>query len=266
MDENASAFFASLGWMAAKRAVSGFRDLVYPPTCLACHVLTDNMGTLCPSCWKKVRFIDRPFCEVLGTPFAIDQPDGTLSPAAIADPPPFRRSRCVVDYGDISRKLVQGLKYNDRTDLAPWMAGWMVRAGAESLRDCDVIVPVPLHATRFFTRMFNQSAELARKVSEQGNVSYDPSLLKRVKRTKRQVGLQRNARQDNVRGAFAVPEDKRIAVAGKRILLIDDVYTTGATIKAATKALLKAGAASVDVLTFARVLSDDFSAEDLETI
>ena len=196
----------------------------------------------------------------------MDHPDGTLSPGAIADPPPFRRLRSVADYGPVSRKLVQGLKYNDRTDLAPWMAGWMVRAGAELLRDCDVIVPVPLHATRYFTRMFNQSAELSRKISELSAIPFDPSLLKRIKRTKRQVGLERNARQDNVRGAFTVPEEKRIAVAGKRILLVDDVYTTGATIKAATKALLKVGAASVDVLTFARVLSDDFSSGELETI
>ena len=250
----------------ARYMTGALRDLVYPPTCLACHVVTDSMGTLCPACWKKACFIDRPFCEILGTPFAVDQPDGTLSPAAMADPPPFRRLRSVADYGPVSRKLVHSLKYNDRTDLAPWMARWMVRAGAQSIADCSVVVSVPLHSTRFFSRMFNQSAELARHISGATGLAFDPSLLVRIKRTRRQVGLERNARQDNVRGAFAVPDEKRIEVAGRRVLLVDDVYTTGATIRAAAKALLKAQAQSVDVLTFARVLSDDFSAEELGPI
>jgi ComF family protein len=266
MDATGPSAWGRAGWNGIRQGISGVRDLIYPPTCLVCHVVTDSMGTLCPACWSKVRFIDRPFCEVLGTPFAHDQPDGTLSPAAIADPPPFRRLRSVADYGPVSRKLVQSLKYNDRTDLAPWLAGWMVRAGSELLHDCDVIVPVPLHALRFFTRMFNQSAELARKMSEQSGIPFDPSLLRRVRRTKRQVGLERDARRENVRGAFAVPDEKRIVVAGRKILLVDDVYTTGATIRAAAKALAKAGALSVDVVTFARVLGDDFSAEMLGPI
>ena len=178
MDESPSASLKTLGWSAARKFATSVRDLIYPPTCLACHVLTDEMGTLCPSCWKKVRFIERPYCEVLGTPFAVDQQDGTLSPAAIAEPPPFRRLRSVADYGPISRKLVQGLKYNDRADLAPWMAGWMVRAGSQLLADCDVIVPVPLHATRYFTRLFNQSAELARFVAEKSGKTVRPVIAR----------------------------------------------------------------------------------------
>ncbi|MGB8817298.1 MAG: ComF family protein [Rhizobiaceae bacterium] len=248
------------------RLAAGVRDALFPPTCLGCHEITDRQGTLCSRCWNRVRFIERPYCEALGTPFSIDHGDGALSGDALADPPPFRRLRAVAAYGDISRKLVQALKYNDRTDLAPWMAGWMARAGQELLGDAHVIVPVPLHPVRFLTRRFNQSAELARQISFKSGVAFDPSILLRTRRTRQQVGLGMNERQDNVRGAFAVADSARIGVAGKSAVLVDDVYTTGATVKSATKALLKAGAASVDVLVFARVVPGDYALEDVMTI
>ena len=242
------------------------RDALFPPTCLVCHVVTSRTGTLCAACWNKVKFIERPYCEVLGTPFAVDPGDDALSGDALANPPPFRRARAVAAYGDVVRKLVQLLKYNDRTDLAPWMADWMVRAGTELLSECDLIIPVPLHAWRYLSRRFNQSAELARAIGTKAGKPFDPSALVRTRRTKQQVGLGARQREDNVRGAFRVPDHMLIAVAGKTVLLIDDVFTTGATINAATKALKKAGAKAVDVLTFARVIPGDFSLEELETI
>ena len=252
---------AILGELAAS-----LRNIVLPPTCLGCHEITERHGSLCPKCWNRVRFIERPFCEALGTPFSIDHGDGALSGDALADPPPFRRLRAVAAYSDVSRKLVQSLKYNDRTDLSPWMAAWMKRAGHELLADADVIIPVPLHPFRYLTRRFNQSAELSRQLSLQSGVLFDPAILLRTRRTRQQVGLGVNERQDNVRGAFAVPEDMRIRVAGKSVLLVDDVYTTGATVKAATKVLKKAGAAHVDVLVFARVVPGDYALEDVMTI
>jgi ComF family protein len=172
----------------------------------------------------------------------------------------------VAAYGDVARKLVQSLKYQDRTDLAPWMAVWMARAGRELLKDAAVIVPVPLHPMRYLSRRFNQSAELSRAVSRLSGVAFDPAILLRTKRTAQQVGLGANERQDNVRGAFAVEEAQRIKIAGQAVLLVDDVYTTGATVKAAAKALKKAGAAHVDVLTFARVVPGDFALEDVALI
>lgn len=245
---------------------AGLRNLVLPPTCLGCHEITEQHGSLCPKCWNRVRFIERPFCETLGTPFSIDHGDGALSGDAIADPPPFRRLRAVAAYNDVARKLVQLLKYNDRTDLAPWMAAWMRRAGHELLQSADVIVPVPLHSFRYLSRRFNQSAELARHIGDLSGVPYDPSILSRTRKTRQQVGLGMVERQDNVRGAFAVPEEALMRVAGKAVLLVDDVFTTGATVKAATKSLLKAKAASVDVLVFARVLPGDYALEDVLTI
>lgn len=242
------------------------RNTLFPPTCLVCNVVASRNGTLCPFCWNKVKFIERPFCEVLGTPFAYSQGEGMLSGDAIANPPLFRRARFVAAYGPVVKKLIHNLKYNDRTDLAPWMAQWMVRAGSELLKDCDLIIPVPLHRWRYLSRRYNQSAELARFMSMKTGKPFMPSLLVRTKRTAQQIGLRARQREDNVRGAFQVPQEMMIAIAGKTVLLVDDVFTTGATIHAATRALKKAGAKAVDVISFARVIPGDFSLEELEAI
>ncbi len=237
------------------RVVGGLRDAVFPPGCAHCHVRTGRHGALCPSCWSELRLIERPFCEVLGTPFQRDPGAGMVSAEAIANPPAFDRLRSVAVHDGIARDLVHALKYRDRTDLAPMMAGWMVRAGDEALSSCDCVVSVPLHRSRLFSRMFNQSAELARHVARLSGRRFEPQALVRRKRTSQQVGLTANARELNVRGAFIVPEQLSPAVFGRRIVLIDDVYTTGSTVSSATRALKKAGAADVTVLTFARALS-----------
>ncbi|QFI67453.1 Competence protein F [Sinorhizobium alkalisoli] len=199
--------------------------------------------------------IERPYCEVLGLPFAFDPGAGAVSPEAIADPPVFDRLRSVALHQGIARDLVHGLKYRDRTDLAPMMAEWMIRASDGAVAAADVIVPVPLHAFRLWRRKFNQAAELARVIAELAGRPYRPDALRRIKRTSRQVGLGLRVREDNVSGAFAVPEGVRLILAGKNIVLVDDVYTTGATVSAATRALKRAGARDVTVLTFARALS-----------
>lgn len=239
---------------AVEMASAQAAAILFPPVCPGCRRLTREPGTLCPSCWRGIRFIERPWCEVLGTPFAHDMGEGAVSPAAIADPPPFARARAAVVYTGAARDIVQGLKYNDRTDLAPWMARWMARAGAELLRDADLVVPVPLHRGRFFRRRFNQSAELARHLSRQNGLPMSVAAVLRSRQTRQQVGLDAKAREANVRGAFAVPEAAEIEVRGRRVLVVDDVFTTGATVSAVARALRKAGAGAVDVLTFARAL------------
>lgn len=144
------------GWM---------QRILFPPVCLGCSSLVTEPGTLCASCWGRLRFLERPWCPVMGTPFSLDLGDSMLCAEAIASPPPFARARSAVAYGGVARRLVQGLKFRDRTDLAPWMARWMLRAGGEILPEADLVVPVPLHRSRFFSRRFNQSAELARAVA-----------------------------------------------------------------------------------------------------
>jgi ComF family protein len=231
-----------------------FADLLYPPTCAGCGVSTGMHRSLCPKCWWSVRFIERPYCEVLGSPFSHDLGRGILSAGAIADPPPFDRLRSAAVHDGVIRDLVHGLKYRDRIDLAPMMASWMLRASDGAISACDGLIPVPLHRTRLFSRKYNQAAELARHLGRHSGKPMLASTLVRIKRTSQQVGLGVKAREDNVRGAFAIAEGRDNDIFGRRIVLIDDVYTTGATVAAATRTLKKAGAADVTVLTFARAL------------
>lgn len=229
-------------------------DVVYPPACPGCDRLLGSRASLCPQCWSKLGFIERPYCEVLGTPFTHDLGPGILSADAIATPPPFDRLRSVALYDDLARGLVHSLKYRDRTDLAPMMAQWMLRAGDGTVQAADVILPVPLHRFRLIWRKFNQAAELARAL---GRLSEKPVLIdavRRTKRTRRQIGLGPRAREENVRGAFTVTPAGREALFGRRIVLVDDVYTTGATVAAVTRTLKRAGVTDITVLTFARAL------------
>ena len=229
-------------------------DLVLPPTCPGCGKAVGDSDALCARCWSSVRFIEPPLCAVYGTPFTHDLGEGIVSAEAMADPPPFRRARSAVVYGDVARLLVLQLKYHDRPHLAEVMATSMRRAGRSLLDEASLIVPVPLYRWRLWERRFNQAAALAASLSRQSGVPTDPLALERVKSTRRQVGLSAAQRQENVRGAFRLPEAMRPRIAGSNVLLVDDVYTSGATVKAATRALLRGGAGAVDVLTFARVI------------
>jgi ComF family protein len=239
-----------------RQAASIAVGLVYPPTCIFCAAGTGEAHALCAACWSRLRFIERPYCERLGTPFPVDWGQPLLSPAAIADPPVFQRARAVALYDEIARVLVHRLKYADRLELARALGSMMVRAGAELLADADVVVPVPLHPWRLWKRRFNQAMALASTVSRASGVPCDPFLLARVKRTASQVGLSKAQRQDNLQGAFRVPIEARSRVMDRRVLLVDDVLTTGSTANAASRALLRGGAASVDVLAFARVAQE----------
>jgi len=250
----------------AGRALGWTAGLLFPPVCAGCRRQVAEPGTLCGSCWPKLRFLEKPWCPVMGTPFSHDMGEGFLSAEAIANPPPFARARAAIVYSGVARQMVQSLKYNDGTQLAPWMARWMVRAGADLIADADVVVPVPLHWRRFLWRRFNQSAELARAVARLSGRSFEPLALTRFKGTRPQVGLGISAREDNVRGAFRVLPEHDALVRGRHVLVVDDVYTTGATASAVARALKRGGAAGIDILTFARVLPGDFSTDDAQPI
>jgi ComF family protein len=233
-------------------------DAIYPPTCLACRAAIAEAGALCSRCWPRMRFIERPFCERLGTPFEQDLGPGLLSPQAIADPPVFARARAVARFEDgPARQLVHRLKYSDRGELAKPMGRWMARAGVDILAGADALAPVPLHALRLWTRRFNQAAALADAIAKETGAPCEPFLLSRVKATQSQVGLSRAQRADNVQGAFQVSAEARGRVKGRRIVLVDDVLTSGATANAAARALLRGGAAQVDLLVFARVVTSE---------
>jgi ComF family protein len=236
-----------------KRLPALAAEIVLPPTCPACRSAVTDGFALCARCWSAIRFIEPPLCPIYGTPFAYDLGEGIVSAEALADPPPFRRARAAAIYGDAARRLVHHVKYHDRPDLARVMATAMHRAGRPLLAECALIVPVPLYRWRLWQRRFNQAAELGAALSRLSGVPHDPFVLERRRSTRRQVGLTAAQREENVRGAFRVRETAGALIAAKPVLLVDDVYTSGATAKAATRALLRAGAASVDVLTFARV-------------
>jgi ComF family protein len=229
-------------------------DLALPRLCPACREQVAANG-LCAACWGKLAFIARPYCERLGIPFTYDPGPGVLSMEAIAAPPAYHRARAAVRYDDISRALVHSLKYGDRLDFAPTLGRWMARAGAELLADADAILPVPLHWRRLWARRFNQSAALSEVIARASGVPVAHGALRRVKSTPQQVGLTRSERAENVQGAFRVTDAGKGKIAGRRLILVDDVLTTGATAEACARALVRAGAERVDVLVFARVVT-----------
>src|SRR5271166_4408192 len=197
MDADFASYAEASPWMwrareLAARFAAAALDILYPPTCLACRAATGAHGALCPRCWSAMRFIERPFCERLGTPFDQELGEGLLSPQAIADPPVFSRARAVARFEDgPARKLAHRLKYSDRAELARPIARWMARAGADILADADLVAPVPLHPLRLWRRRFNQAALLAKEVSRESGKPCALSALLRVKATRSQVGLSR---------------------------------------------------------------------------
>ena len=228
-------------------------DIALPTLCVACREPVDGEG-VCAECWAKLSFIAPPSCPRLGIPFVYDPGPDMLSMEAISNPPAYARARAAVRYDDVARTLVHALKYQDRTDLAPAMGRWMARAGQELLDDADALVPVPLHWRRAWRRRYNQSGALARVIEEQSGVKVVPEALQRIRPTQQQIGLSRPQRASNVQGAFKVAAPEQSRIAGRRVVLVDDVLTSGATVDSCARALLRAKAASVDVLVFARVV------------
>jgi ComF family protein len=252
-----SADIAVLRWL--RRAGTLTLDAVLPPRCLACSAAVDVAGALCAECWVRVAWLGAPHCDCCGTPFDFDPAAGggerILCAACLRAPPEFDRARAVFRYDEASRGLILAFKHADRTYAAPAYGRWLARAGAELLAEADIVAPVPLHWTRLAWRRYNQAALLAQAASRVVDRRCLTDLLVRVRRTGQQQGdMGRAARRRNVRRAFAVRERYRAAVDGRRVVVIDDVYTTGATVEECTRVLRGAGARAVDVLTLARVV------------
>lgn len=231
-------------------------DALFPPVCLACNHAVGTPDGLCPRCWGLLVPISAPFCPVLGLPFQTDMGPGAVSPQAIANPPHFDRARSAVAYTDLARRLVSRLKYGDRPEFALFCARAMAAAGHELLGEDAVLVPVPLHRRRQFSRRYNQSSELARALAGIAKRPIDTDLIERHRPTRQQVGLNARQRASNVDGAFRLQDGAERRLIGRRIVLIDDVLTTGATANAVARMLKRKGAGQVDVLTFARVVFD----------
>jgi ComF family protein len=245
------ALYHAPAWRSALDAVA---DLFLPPVCIACRARISTHGLVCGDCFAKIDFIAPPLCARLGVPLPYDAGEPCLSAAAIASPPVYDRARAVARYSETMRDLIQSLKYRDRQEGLALFGRWLARAGAELLSDADLIVPVPLYRSRLWSRRFNQSAMLAQRLGRLSGVPADSFLLRRVRRTASQVGLTADQRVRNVAGAFRVEPARAAQVKGKRILVVDDVITTGATAEACARVLKRAKAARVDVLVLARAV------------
>jgi ComF family protein len=239
---------------ALRKSASWLLDAILPPRCLKCGEIVADPGSLCGQCWPALRFLGDPCCACCGLPFEFDMGDDSLCAACAADRPLYDRARSALVYDDSSRDLILRFKHADRIDGAATFAGWMARAGAELLATADIIAPVPLHRWRLVRRRYNQAAVLANTIGRTRGKLVIPDLLVRRRATASQGHLGRSQRRRNVAGAFALHPNRGQVAAGARILLIDDVLTTGATAEACARALRGAGASGVDLLVLARVV------------
>lgn len=232
-------------------------NLFFPPVCAACQKPVREAHALCHSCFNAVRFTSAPACGRCGHPFEYAAGDDALCGSCLDELPVYEKGWSCFGYDEHTRYLLTRLKFRDRTDLAPLLGRLMVSHGAPVIDGMELVVPVPLHRRRLLKRRYNQSLLLARKVAKAKGISLLPDALVRLRHTAPQTGLSRAERQSNVARAFAVAAQHEAHIRGKKILLIDDVMTTGATLSACAKALQKAGADTVHILTAARRLAQE---------
>ncbi|MFN8972086.1 MAG: ComF family protein [Alphaproteobacteria bacterium] len=229
-------------------------DHLYPPRCPSCQMPVAAQGHLCSACFGDLHLIGDPCCAACGIPFTVSMGQGALCPDCLDHPPRFDVARSALVYGEVTGKLIHQLKYHDRMIGLSRYAQWLTRAGQDLLADSEVIIPVPLHWRRLILRRYNQAAWLAYALEQLTGIACAPQLLRRVRPTRSQARMRREERLLNLKHAFAVPKKFLTQIAGKRVLLVDDVMTTGATINACAQTLRNAGAQKIYALTLARTV------------
>ena len=238
------------------KAIWNFIDLVLPPRCVVSGETVDVQGMLSPAVWQGLAFIHDPLCRKCGIPFEFEVDDDALCAECLTTPPVYKQARAAVRYNDTSRDLILRFKRADQTLAVHCFTPWLKSAGAKMLEKSDIIVPVPLHPMRLIRRRYNQAAILAQNLSAVSHVGTCLGGLKRSRSTVSQGKMNAADRFKNVKDAFIVPDQYKSVIGGLSVLLIDDVYTSGSTVKECCKALLDAGAREVYVLTVARVIKD----------
>ena len=233
------------------RLIRRLIDFILPPVCPMCNNPVDEPHMLCADCFKQLNFITKPYCQKCGHPFEFDIKGDMICASCLKQMPIYNRARSVFVYDEGSKKLILPFKHADRTDLTHIISQFLLKDYRDLISEADAIVPVPLHITRLFLRHYNQSALLANRLAHMTHRCYLPNVLKRVRATPSQGHLSAKQRQKNIQNAFRV--SKPNLIQGQKILLIDDVMTTGATVSECTKILLKSGAERVDILTVCRV-------------
>lgn len=230
--------------------------MLLPPRCLATGEIVDAQGMVSPAFWSQLQFIEDPFCKTCGIPFSFGTMGETLCAACMDREPLFDCSRSAVVYNEASRKMILSFKYGDRLHAIHTFIPWMLRAGQEMIDMADMILPVPLHHHRLRARRFNQSALLSQELARKSIKPYIADALLRTRYTVPQQGLNYRERGKNVHGAFGVNE--KYSLKNKNILLVDDVFTSGATLNECARILKAAKANVVNVLTIARVTKEEF--------
>jgi ComF family protein len=236
----------------ARAAVRRIVDFALPPRCPGCGAVTADPHSFCLACWSSLVFLGDPCCSACGLPFEYDAGDGALCGGCLRDPPAFNRLRAAVAYGDVERPVSLRLKYSGRPGIAATMAHFMARH--LDAADAPLLAPVPLHRWRIWKRGYNQSALMAAALARRTGAELALALIERTKATPPLKGMNRRERALAVRGAFRVPPAARERLAGRAVVLVDDVYTSGATANGCARALRKAGASRVDILCWARVV------------
>lgn len=227
-------------------------DFALPLRCPACGEIVDMPHSLCTPCWQSIDFIGDPQCRCCGRelPSAVMMGDGLCGPC-LTEPPPFERARAVMRYGTVGRTIAHRLKYSRRLSHAHVMAAHMQRLIPEHV-DKALLIPVPLHRWRIWSRGFNQAALIADKISRLTGITLKKDLLRRQVNTPPLHSLSLKTRQKVVRSAFTLAPDAKAHLAGKTVILIDDIWTTGATASACARILKAGGAARVEVICWAR--------------
>lgn len=249
---------STIAWASTLRVI-GTRvvNTLYPPTCMTCPTMVAHHGALCPECWRATPFIHGTCCDLCGVPLPHSGSDGTDATPFCDDcmtcARPWEQGRAVLLYGERARQILLGLKYYDRLDHVPVAAGWLARVCRPMLCEDMLVTPVPLAWSRLVKRRYNQSAELSRALAKRLELDHAPDLLRRSRATGTQDGRGRVGRFANVAGAFTVRSNRLAFLRDRHVLLVDDVMTSGATLAAASEALLAGGAASVRIAVLARV-------------
>lgn len=232
-------------------------DLLWPPVCPSCGTSVQDAARLCVKCWEAMTFIVPPQCVCCGLPLPDALDDFTLCGECFRARPPFECARAACVYDQASRALILPFKHADRTDLLPTLINLLQRPAAPLLAKADIVAPVPLHWTRLLSRRYNQAALISNKLAAMGSTKSIPDLIIRKKRMPSQGGQSKRGRHQNVKGAFKVRARFRPQLRDQRVLLVDDVMTTGATVSEVSRVLLRAGASAVDVITISRAVLQD---------
>lgn len=246
--------------MKLATALKPLVDLVLPPRCPGCGVLVADDLQFCGDCWGRLRFISDPACTSCGKPFAQGRDDDLVCAECLANPPLHDGIKAAVLYDDLSRSIVLRLKHGGKIGLARLVARHLDRHLPDDATDV-VLVPVPLHRWRLWRRGFNQSILIARALAARRGLRVETDVLRRIRATPPLKGMTRKQRAIAVRGVFDIPADRRRLIAGRDVLLVDDVYTTGATANACVRLLKRAGAARVTIFCWARVLREGDEAD-----